>query len=93
MTKKKRRRSPNKGSFFFLLATKTPDLMKGVVCVNEQQLTILIDKLEEISKDLLDAVNEKSIKNKNLITYQANNELLLVIETLLNQQSKNRKES
>lgn len=67
--------------------------MKGVVCVNEQQLTILIDKLEEISKDLLDAVNEKSIKNKNLITYQANNELLLVIETLLNQQSKNRKES
>ena len=67
--------------------------MKGVVFVNEQQLTILIDKLEEISKDLLDAVNEKSIKNKNLITYQANNELLLVIETLLNQQSKNRKES
>ena len=67
--------------------------MKGVVCVNEQQLTILIDKLEEISKDLLDAVNEKSIKNKNLITYQANNELLLVIETLLNHQSKNRKES
>lgn len=67
--------------------------MKGVVCVNEQQLTILIDKLEEISKDLLDAVNEKSIKNKNLITYQANNELLLVIETLLNQQSMNRKES
>ena len=67
--------------------------MKGVVCVNEQQLTILIDKLEEISKDLLDAVNEKSIKNKNLITYQANNELLLVIETLLNQQSTNRKES
>lgn len=66
--------------------------MKGVVCVNEQQLTILIDKLEEISKDLLDAVNEKSIKNKNLITYQANNELLLVIETLLNQQSKNGKE-
>ena len=65
--------------------------MKGVVCVNEQQLTILIDKLEEISKDLLDAVNEKSIKNKNLITYQANNELLLVIETLLNQQSKNGK--
>lgn len=61
--------------------------------MNEQQLTILIDKLEEISKDLLDAVNEKSIKNKNLITYQANNELLLVIETLLNQQSKNRKES
>ena len=67
--------------------------MKGVVCVNEQQLTILIDKLEGISKDLLDAVNEKSIKNKNLITYQANNELLLVIETLLNQQLKNRKES
>ncbi len=67
--------------------------MKGVVCVNEQQLTILIDKLEEISKDLLDAVNETNIKNKNLITYQANNELLLVIETLLNQQSKNRKES
>ena len=49
--------------------------MKGVVCVNEQQLTILIDKLEEISKDLLDAVNEKSIKNKNLITYQAKKEL------------------
>ncbi len=61
--------------------------------MNEQQLTILIDKLEEISKDLLDAVNETNIKNKNLITYQANNELLLVIETLLNQQSKNRKES
>lgn len=67
--------------------------MKGVVCVNEQQLTILIDKLEEISKDLIGAVNEKSVKNKNLITYQANNELLLVIETLLNQQSKNKKES
>lgn len=67
--------------------------MKGVVCVNEQQLTILIDKLEEISKDLLDAINEKSIKNKNLIIYQTNNELLLVIETLINQQLNNRKES
>lgn len=67
--------------------------MKGVVCVNEQQLTILIDKLEEISKDLIDAINEKRVDKKNLITYQANNELLLVIETLLNQQSKNRKGS
>lgn len=61
--------------------------------MNEQQLTILIDKLEEISKDLIDAINEKRVDKKNLITYQTNNELLLVIETLLNQQSKNRKGS
>ena len=65
--------------------------MKGVVCMNEQQLTILIDKLEEISKDLIDAINEKRVDKKDLIVYQTNNELLLVIETLLNQQSKNRK--
>ena len=67
--------------------------MKGVVCMNEQQLTILIDKLEEISKDLIDAINEKRVDKKDLIVYQTNNELLLVIETLLNQQSKNRKGS
>lgn len=59
--------------------------------MNEQQLTILIDKLEEISKDLIDAINEKRVDKKDLIVYQTNNELLLVIETLLNQQSKNRK--
>lgn len=61
--------------------------------MNEQQLTILIDKLEEISKDLIDAINEKRVDKKDLIVYQTNNELLLVIETLLNQQSKNRKGS
>lgn len=32
--------------------------------MNEQQLTILIDKLEEISKDLIDAINEKHVDKK-----------------------------
>lgn len=54
--------------------------------MNEQQLTILTNKLEEISKDLTDAVNEKRVSIKDLMVYQTNNELLYVIEILRNHQ-------
>lgn len=46
-------KSPDKGFFFFLLAIKTPDLMKGMIYMSKYQLDLLVSNLVEIHNNLV----------------------------------------
>jgi hypothetical protein len=57
--------------------------MKGCGFMNQQQMIILIDKLENISGKLVKSVDAETTIDTKLLAHDANVELLEVIQTLI----------
>ena len=53
--------------------------------MNQEQLIILIDKLESVAMKLSGSIKADTIIDTKLLAHDANKELLEVIEVLLNQ--------